>query len=221
MNSVLVLLLVTVAGYTQTASIKQQPGNGSVGSTVEQCPDTHGWTEKYENTSYGFTITIPEGFQGFWNSAPCTSDAEGCTCMSDHGRIIPLSQKPYEHERHIEVFASHGADLDEPTVAQAIAQHLKWIRKRARRHGLMVRKRLGVTVDGVRGEHVVVRYYDKRMKAWLVEDFIELLKDGSEYSLCLRTPRKNYEHDMQIFDVLVASFTFEKPGEASKKVPND
>ena len=27
------------------------------------------------------------------------SDAGGCTCMSDHGRIIPLSHEPYEDER--------------------------------------------------------------------------------------------------------------------------
>ena len=41
---------------------------------------------------------IPEGYEGFWNSARCASDAGGCTCMSDHGRIIPLSHEPYEDE---------------------------------------------------------------------------------------------------------------------------
>jgi hypothetical protein len=137
--------------------------------------------------------------------------------MSDHGRIIPLSHQPYEDERHIEVYASHGAELDEPTVANAVAQNLGSIRKRAPRRGLIVRKRLGVTLAGVRGERVVVRYYDKRMQAWLVEDFIELLKDGDEYSLYLRTPRKNYEHDRHIFEVVVASFAFEKPEDTSKK----
>lgn len=213
MKSVLVLVLVTVASCWQTVSSKQQPGNGSASPTVDQCPDTHGWTGKYENVSYGFTIKIPEGYEGFWNSARCASGPDGCTCMSDHGRIIPLGHEPYEDERHIEAYASHGGDFDEATVAQAVTQNLKWISKRARRHRLTVRKRSGLTVAGVRGERVVVRYYDKRIKAWLVEDFIELLKDGNQYSLYLRTPGKNYEHDRHIFEVVVASFTFEKPGD--------
>jgi len=217
MNNLFVCCLLTVAGCPQTASIAQQPGNGSAPATVEQCPDAHGWSGRYENLSYSFTITIPEGYEGFWNSASCSGDAEGCTCMSDHGRIIPLSHQPYEHERHIEVFASHGGDLDESTLAQAMAQHLKWIRKRAQGGNFIVRKRLGVTVDRVRGERAVLRYYDKRMKAWLVEDFIELLKDGDEYSLYLRTPRKNYKHDRQIFNGLIGSLTFEKEGDTPSK----
>jgi len=217
MRNVLVLVLVIAANCTQTASSKQQPGNGSAPPSVEQCPDTHGWTGKYENISYGFTIMIPEGYEGFWNSARCVSAEDGCTCMSDHGRIIPLSHEPYEDERHIEVFASHGAELEEPTVSQAVTQNLRRVRERARRHSLIVRKRLGVTVDHVRGERVVVRYYDKSMKAWLVEDFIELLKDGDRYSLYLRTPRRKYEHDRHIFEAMVASFAFEKPGDTSNE----
>src|SRR5437899_7285629 len=55
----------------------------------ETCPDTRGWTGKYTNHSYGFAITIPSHLQGFWNSARCVSGPDGCTCMSDHGRIIP------------------------------------------------------------------------------------------------------------------------------------
>lgn len=218
MNRVHVLVLVTVVSCMQTASSKQQSGNGSTSLTVEQCPDTHAWTGKYKNSSYGFSIVIPEGYQGFWNSARCLSGADGCTCMSDHGRIIPLSHEPYEDERHIEAYASHGAELDEPTVAQAVTQRLTWIRKRGRRHSLTVRKRLGVTVAGRRGERVVVSYYDKRTRAWLVEDFIELLKDGDEYSLYLRTPRTDYEHDRHIFEVVVASFAFEKPGDTSNEM---
>jgi hypothetical protein len=200
----------------QTVSTQQQPSNGSASTTVEECPDTHGWTGRYKNISYGFNITIPESYEGFWNSARCVSGADGCTCMSDHGRIIPLSHEPYENERHIEVYASHGAELDEPTVAQAVTQNIRRISERARSNSLNIRKRSGITLAGVRGERVVVRYYDKRVKAWLVEDFIELLKDGDKYSLYLRTSRKNFEHDRRIFEAVVASFAFEKPGDTPK-----
>jgi hypothetical protein len=217
MNSVLALVLVTVASCAQTASRKQQPGNAGASPTIEQCPDTHAWTGKYENRSYGFSIVIPEGYEGFWNSARCFSNSDGCTCMSDHGRIIPLSHEPYEDERHIEAYASHGAELDEPTVTQAVTQRLRQIAEHSRRHSLTVRKRSAVTVAGVRGERVVVSYYDKRMKAWLVEDFIALLKDGDEFSLYLRTPAKNYERDRHIFEGVVVSFAFERPGDPSNE----
>lgn len=217
MNSVLALVLATVAICAQAASSKQQPQNASTSPTIEECPDTHAWTGKYKNRSYGFSIVIPEGYEGFWNSARCVSGPEGCTCMSDHGRIIPLSHEPYEDERHVEAFASHGAELDEPTVTQAVAQHLRRIGEHSRKHSLAVRKRTVVIVAGVRGERVFVTYFDERMNAWLVEDFIELLKDGDKFSLYLRTPRKYYEYDRHIFEVVIASFAFEKPGDTSNE----
>jgi hypothetical protein len=68
-------------------------------------------------------------------------------------------------------------------------------------------------VDHVRGDRVVVRCYDESTKAWPVEDFVELLKNGGRYSIYLRTPRINYKHDKHIFDALVASFAFDKAGD--------
>jgi hypothetical protein len=208
---------VIVASFLHSGSVQQQRENSNTMPVREECPDTHGWKGKYDNFSFGFSFVIPEGFEGFWNSAACANDKSdgSCVCMNDHGRIIPLSAEPYEPERHIEVFAGHGGDFDGATVAQAIAQHLRWTRKRALRHRLIVRKRLGVTVDGVRGERVIVRYYDKRLKNWFLEDLVELFKDGDEFSLYLRTPRTSYKHDKAIFDAVVASFVF-KAREANK-----
>ena len=67
---------------------------------ADGCPDTHAWTGKVKNRSYGFTFVVPAGLKAYWNSAGCIDDAkEGCTCMSDHGRIMSLGPKPAGVER--------------------------------------------------------------------------------------------------------------------------
>lgn len=210
MEKMLAFVWVIVASFLQSASAEQQQESSNVAPVKEECPDDHGWKGKYENFSYGFSIVIPRGYEGFWNSAACANDKKdgSCVCMSDHGRIIPLSSEPYEPERHIEAYASHGADLDEPSVAEGVAHWLKFIRESSGKNLMVVRKRSEITVDGVRGQRVIVRYYHKRLKKWFVEDLVELLKDGNEFTLYLRTPRRTYEHDKSIFEGVVASFVF-------------
>jgi hypothetical protein len=196
---------------------EQRPSNRASASAAEACPDTHAWTGKYENFSYRFSIVIPDGYKGFWNSARCMSDGENCTCMSDHGRIIPLSAEPYEEERHVEVFASHGAELDEPTVAQGVKQHLQGIRQRSRKQSMTVRSQVKTSVSGWPGRRVIVHYYDKKIKGWFVEDFVEMLKDGDEFTVYLRTPQKDYEKDKEIFERILASFRFQNPEEKANQ----
>src|SRR6266436_3113221 len=56
------------------------------------CPDDKTYTGAYRNPQYGFSIVIPAGLKGYWNSARCAPDEKyGCVCMGDHGRFIPLS----------------------------------------------------------------------------------------------------------------------------------
>ena len=131
--------------------------------------------------------------------------------MQDHGRIIPLTPEPYEAERHIEAYADNGADLDNWTVAEAVKTSLRRIQERSRENSLRIRMRSGITISGLKGERVVVRYYDTKLKSWMVEDFIELLRTSVHYSLYLRTPERVYEHDRGIFDTLIASFAVSKP----------
>jgi hypothetical protein len=211
MQIVLLSVLMIVVGWRQTAATTQQQANADL--WAKECPDTHPWTGKYQNFSYGFSMVVPEGYAGFWNSARCVSGTDGCVCMSDHGRIVPLSHKPYEKERHMEVYASHGAELDNPTVAAAVAENLSSIRKRSRRHTLMIRRRKRVSVAGTRGQRVLVRYYDKQLGAWLLEDFIKLINNGDEYSIYLRTSVKNYKHYKCILDKIARSFTFTESGQ--------
>jgi hypothetical protein len=130
--------------------------------------------------------------------------------MQDHGRIIPLSPEPYKPERHIEAYADTGTDLDNPTVTEAVKSSLRWIQERNREKSVQIRRRFSITVGGLKGERVVVRYYDSKLSNWMIEDFIELLRSGVHYFLYLRTPQKTYEHDRAIFDNVVASFALSK-----------
>ena len=77
----------------------------------------------------------------------------------------------------------------------------------------MIRRRERVSVAGTRGQRVLVRYYDKQLGAWLLEDFIKLINNGDEYSIYLRTSVKNYKHDKRILDEVARSFTFTESGQ--------
>ena len=199
---VLLCLTMLAPGWNVTA---QTPPKRD--GKQQACPDTRGWTGRYTNYSYRFSINIPKRLQGFWNSARCSNGPDGCVCMSDHGRIIPLTKEPFEPERHIEVFAAYAVDLDEPTLAGEVAKHLDYIRQRSQGGNAEIRRRFKMPLAGVDAERVVVRYYDEESKTWRVEDFVEALREDVDYSLCLRTREDSYPQDRPVFDSIVQSFT--------------
>jgi hypothetical protein len=210
MKRLITLLLLTAAGVTFSFS-QQQREPDSRNHAAAPCPDTVTWTGKYVNYSYGFSVVIPAGFKGLWNSAMCVAGPDGCTCMSDHGRMIPLSTEPYEPDRHIEVYAGYAADLDEPTVKAEADKRLRWISKRSREGSVSVLNESAATLAGLKARRVAVRYYDKELNQWMVEDFVEALrKRDVEYSVYLRTSEKAYEHDRRTFEGVLASFTLRK-----------
>jgi len=175
------------------------------------CPDAVSSTGKYENYSYGFTVVIPKNVKGFWNSAMCVSRADGCTCMSDHGRIIPLSAEPYEPERHIEVYAGYAADFDDPTVQQEVDKHVDWVRERSRENSVTVVSQSNLLLGGLKARRAVVRYFDKKLNAWMIEDTVEALRRRDiEYSVYLRTREEAYKQDVSVFDSVVRSFRLRK-----------
>src|SRR6185369_17562436 len=72
------------------------------------CPDERAWTGRYRNYVFGFSILIPRSLKGYWNSARCAPDEkDGCVCMNDHGRVIPLSSDAY-----IEAFVGYQMEPD-------------------------------------------------------------------------------------------------------------
>jgi hypothetical protein len=186
--------------------LQAQAPSGKAPTSKDACPDADRWTGKYTNHSYGFSIMIPERLEGYWNSARCVNGTDGCVCMSDHGRIIPLTPEPHERDRHIEAYAGYAVDLDAPTVAFEVNKRLEYIRQRSRTHSLKIRSRSSLVLASLPAQRVVVRYYDETLKAWVVEDFIEALRNGVEYSLDLRTKEMSYEPDRRVFDSVVESF---------------
>jgi uncharacterized Fe-S cluster-containing radical SAM superfamily protein len=121
----------------------------------------------------------------------------------------------------VEVFASHGAELDEPTVGQAVKERLRQIRERSQKQSTKIVRRMNLVVDAQPARQIVVRFYDKKMKAWFVEDFVEVLKDGDRFSLYLRTPRDYYEKDRPLFEAILASFRFQKSDKEPIKSRSD
>lgn len=199
----LLLCLSSLAAAWNVTAQTPPKGEGK----QQACPDTRSWTGRYTNYSYRFSIKIPKRLQGFWNSARCSNGPDGCVCMSDHGRIIPLRKEPFEPERHIEVYAEYAVDLDEPTLAGEVAKRLDYIRQRSQGGKTEIRHRFKIRLSGVDAERVVVRYYDDESKSWRVEDFVEALRKDVDYSLYLRTREESYPQNRPFFDSVVQSFT--------------
>jgi hypothetical protein len=123
---------------------------------LDACPDARGWTGRYTNYSYGFSIEIPEHLQGFWNSARCSNGSDGCVCISDHGRIIPLTAEPHEQECHIEVYAGYAVDVDEPSLQFEVAKRLAGIQQRTDGRKVEIRRRSEILLAGIEAERVLV-----------------------------------------------------------------
>ena len=120
------------------------------------------------------------------------ADSDGCTCMSDHGRIIPLTDEPYEPERRIEVYAGYAAYLDESTVkgeVDTLAYRVST--KEARRVLLAFVKQSATTLAGLKAQQVGVRYHDRKLNPWMVEDFLGKHSGGKTKSTPLTCERRN------------------------------
>lgn len=165
--AVAALLLCSPALLTETALASAQ------NSKPDACPDTIATIGKYVNTSYGFSIVIPAGRKGMWNSARCTQD---CTCTSDHGRIIPMTADGKETSHFIEAYAGFAADLEEATLDAEVEKRLDWIGERSREGSAAVQQQSEVALGSLKARRVVVRYVDKKTNRPMVEDFVAALR---------------------------------------------
>jgi hypothetical protein len=121
-------------------------------------------------------------------------------------RIIPLSAKPYVRDRHVEVYADYGADLENGTVSEAVTSNLQSINERSQQGTMNVHDKGAMRLAGFDARRVIVRYSDKRLHTRMIEDFIEAIGNDTRYMLYLRTPEVAYTHDRAIFDRIVATF---------------
>ncbi len=205
------ILSLSAAILIALLSLLGTPSLGQSQSTTQNvCPDEVDTSGKYVNYSYGFSIIIPAGLKGTWNSARCVAGKEGCVCMSDHGRIIPLSESPNDNDHWIEAYAAFAADLDEPTLKDEVDKRIDWIRERSAAGSVSVLQVTDTKIGGMSAKRVVVRYHDKESNRVMVEDFVEALRGRAEvdvaYSVYLRSPLDAYERDKPNFERVLSSF---------------
>ena len=159
---------------------------------------------RYANAEFGFMIDIPPGFKGRWHSGPCARDSDRrCICMTDFGRVIPLSSPPYEPEHHIEVSAGGGAR----SLTREVNSRLSSLRRRLKGRALQVTSRRRFKLAGLKAERVLVRYRDDVPDVQQVKDFVLALRGGITYYLDLTTREADYERDRNLFNSVLDSFS--------------
>jgi hypothetical protein len=102
---------------------------GSCGTCSDNIA-TKGW---YRNISFGFSVIIPSGLTGRWNSIPCVDGEKGdCICMADHGRFISLADNNY-----INIDAEHIIEPDEP-LANFVLKNIDYLKNEIDNNSLVL-----------------------------------------------------------------------------------
>ena len=131
---------------------------------IVRCPDdapTVGW---YRNYSYGFSLTIPAGLKGYWNSVPCVKDENQCTCLNDHGLHIPISESAY-----LEVSANPWmAETRQENIDNAYRFRLEGHKEKAEEVETL--SRTAVRLNRIPAIRLKLRYTDTKTKVRMIEE---------------------------------------------------
>jgi len=166
---------------------------------AEPCPDKKTYTGKYTNLAFGFSIVIPAGLKGYWNSARCAPDEKyGCVCMGDHGRFIPLSD-----DSSIEAFVGFAVE-DEWTLRQYENQEVTYVKQKQGVQQVKVLSSKWTTLGGLKGRRFVVQFIENNKT--IVVDHIIALHKGVEYELILRTLADRRALDTREFEKVISSW---------------
>lgn len=187
------VLAVLLIGVGIVPEAKPQAKSAS----AELCPDEKTYTGKYRNWLYGFSMAIPAGLKARWNSARCAKDAEGCVCMSDHGRYIPLSE-----DAGIEIYA--GYDVLEQSRDEDEQFEIEFLSKE---NGVERVERVssGENQLGKLRAHTLLLKFVKEGKIGFKEEITAKHK-GVEYTLTLRTWEDRHQQDRRKFKQVIASW---------------
>lgn len=173
-----------------------------------RCPDETATTGYYRNYSYGFSISIPRGLRGFWNSARCVKDKRDCVCMGDHGRFIPVDRNSY-----LQVFV--GTQNSE-TIRESIDEEVGFILRthEEKKERAEVVTRVSSRLGGVSATRLKLRYRDAKTGEFMLEDSIispppvDRNHGGFLYSVTLSTPEKQYAKRKALFYSIIMSWRF-------------
>jgi hypothetical protein len=171
---------------------------GQRGKADELCPDQKVYTGQYRNQYYGFSIVIPAGLKGYWNSPRCAKAEEGCVCMTDHGRIIPLAG-----DAQIEAYTGHQME-PEWSVSDYEKDEIASLKKREGVRQVKVLSSKGVRLGSLRARRFVVQFGEKGKQ--IISDRVVALHRGVKYDLILHTLVNRYEKDRRQFEQVIASW---------------
>jgi hypothetical protein len=166
---------------------------------AQRCPDERPYTGKYRNRVFGFSIIIPHGLKGYWNSARCAPDERyGCVCMGDHGRVIPLSDTAA-----MNVLVGWQME-SEWTLRDYENNEVAYLKNKQGVEQVRVLSSKYVRLGPVKARRFIVQLSENNQS--VVVDQIIALYEGVEYQLILRTLVDKYQEDRRMFEKLSASW---------------
>jgi hypothetical protein len=157
----------------------------------EPCPDEKVYTGKYRNWHFGFSIIIPAGLKGNWNSLGCSHTDDGCVCFPDHGRIVPLA-----YAAKIEAYT--GYEALGWSVREYEKNYIADLKKNQRLSNVEVLSSKSIRLDKLRARRYIVQYVERNRS--FIEERIIVLHKGVEYLLSLGTPIERYRKDRHTFE---------------------
>lgn len=198
MSSTVFSIVLFMVACTAAATLQSALGNAI---QAQPCPDERTYTGKYRNMVFGFSIIIPIGLKGYWNSARCAPDEKyGCVCMGDHGRFIPLS-----NESAIEAFVGWQME-SEWTLRDHENDEVGILKRKQGVQDVRVLSSTSILLRRVKARRFIVQFSENN-RSVVVEQIIAL-RQGVEYQLILHTTPQRYRTDRQEFEKVVASWKF-------------
>src|SRR5882724_3566015 len=192
----IVAILLLIAGLTTHANSQ---ANRARPVSTGPCPDDKVYTGKYRNIVFGFSIVIPAGLKGYWNSAVCSPDGKyDCVCMGDHGRIIPLAD-----DVTIEAFVGYQMESEWSVIDHENGE-ISSLKKEKNLEQLKVVSSRWVHLDRLNARRFVAKFVKEKKRVTV--DQIVALHKGIEYQLILRTSPDRYKKDKIQFDKVIASW---------------
>jgi hypothetical protein len=200
-------IAVVLLGLPFLLGFRPPEARHGVAKNNVRCPDEIVTTGYYRNYSYGFSISIPHGLKGFWNSARCVKDKQDCVCMGDHGRFMPIDRFSY-----LQVFVEVQ---NEETVKESIDEEVAFILRthKEKKEPAKVVTRAPSRLGGASATRLMLKYQDAKTGETMSEDIIiggrvDRVHSGWLYSITWVTPDKLYAKRKALFYSIIRSWRY-------------
>lgn len=189
-----ILLLIVFGQFANSHSQTTKTGGPE-----SPCPDDKIYTGTYRNLVYGFSIVIPAGLKGYWNSARCAPHEKyGCVCLGDHGRFIPLAS-----DAGMEAFVGYEMESEWKAIDYEKSD-ISYLRNQNDVRQLTIINSDRFRLGRLNGRRFVVEFVKNNKK--VIKDHVIALHRGVEYELILTTLADRYRNDKTQFEKLIASW---------------